>query len=189
MLTWKVAWEADTASLAHYKATAAAALKIDARLNKLLYQCVPKKVSEAEFWRLFFFRMRLDVPPDKKDTEDEEDEELRETLDELAEEHAEQIEELTMHFEARLLAPARAQLQALGEEQKFELSQSTLGANGKVSAESVDLAKTYRREMQDAQRTLEDLTDRMRAEIASLKREQKEEIEEAKKEARAARTK
>jgi len=43
------AWE-----LAAYKDHAAAAVKADIGLNRLVYKCVPKKVNEVEFWRCFF---------------------------------------------------------------------------------------------------------------------------------------
>eukprot|EP00967_Tisochrysis_lutea_P107890 scaffold166812_cov32-Tisochrysis_lutea.AAC.3 len=35
-----------------YHAAAAAAVQEDGKLNKLTYACVPRKLSESDFWRL-----------------------------------------------------------------------------------------------------------------------------------------
>ena len=37
-----------------YHAAAAAAVQEDIKLNKIIYKLVPKKLEEAEFWRLYF---------------------------------------------------------------------------------------------------------------------------------------
>ena len=37
-----------------YHAAAAAAVQEDIKLNKIIYKCVPKKLEESEFWRLYF---------------------------------------------------------------------------------------------------------------------------------------
>ena len=51
---WGPSWDTDADDIPAYKTHAAAAVKLDANLNKLVYKCVPKKVNEAEFWRCFF---------------------------------------------------------------------------------------------------------------------------------------
>ena len=48
---WGPAWESEENA---FKAHAAAAVQGDAQLNKLVYKCVPKRVPEAEFWRVYF---------------------------------------------------------------------------------------------------------------------------------------
>ena len=37
-----------------YHAAAAAAVQEDARLNKMVYRLVPRKLTESDFWRLYF---------------------------------------------------------------------------------------------------------------------------------------
>lgn len=41
-----------------YHAAAAAAVQEDLNLNKLVYKCVPRKLSESEFWRIYFSQVR-----------------------------------------------------------------------------------------------------------------------------------
>mmetsp|Transcript_9328 Transcript_9328/g.27248 ORF Transcript_9328/g.27248 Transcript_9328/m.27248 type:complete len:107 (+) Transcript_9328:249-569(+) len=40
-----------------YHAAAAAAVQEDGKLNKLTYACVPRKLSESDFWRLYFSKV------------------------------------------------------------------------------------------------------------------------------------
>jgi hypothetical protein len=43
---------ADVWNFSEYHAAAAAAVQEDSRLNKLTYACVPRRLSESDFWRL-----------------------------------------------------------------------------------------------------------------------------------------
>jgi hypothetical protein len=43
---------ADAWDFSEYHAAAAAAVQEDSKLNKLTYACVPRRLSESDFWRL-----------------------------------------------------------------------------------------------------------------------------------------
>ena len=189
---WVRAWESDVAWAgwtAAYKVNAATAMQLDHRLNGLVQRCVPKKVSESEFWRCFFCQAHhaLSVGSgeaakggggeedgdDDEEEEDEDDDDVESQIEELAEELAEAIEETTERYEAELLEPARAEIARLKEEQKMDLADATsevrAAAHGHASAESVGTARAYRRAVDAAQRRYDELLQQMREEHATLR--------------------
>lgn len=54
---------ADAWDFSEYHAAAAAAVQEDSKLNKLTYACVPRRLSESDFWRLVRATHRLSTPP------------------------------------------------------------------------------------------------------------------------------
>lgn len=48
---------ADQWDFAEFHAAAAAAVQEDAKINKLTYACVPRRMDESDFWRLYFSKV------------------------------------------------------------------------------------------------------------------------------------
>lgn len=157
--------------LKSFKTHAAAATQRDAALNRLAYDCVPKRTSEAEFWRCYFCwvhkilienGMRA-APPRSA----EEQAEARQ-----AEKQAENIEKVMAAFDERYLAPARAKVEQLKQEYKQHLADSTderVSLSGSASKASVQLARAYRMAIEEAQEKYENAREEMHEKMASLR--------------------
>jgi hypothetical protein len=186
--TWSAEWGA---GLLEYKACASTALMLDAKLNKLVYTCVPRRATEAEFWRCWFSwafiaiatpamlpscsgHERLDSMPSHKVSyisivapPDDDEVTRREQAIEDAQEYYEGI-----------LGPLRAQRAAAAQAHSIQLADATDRRLTSPRAEKSGVVSASRQQVNASKRALErveqeysDAVRDMRDEVAHLRRE------------------
>ena len=165
---WFATWNDETSCA--FKEHAAAAMSHDHNLNRLAYRCVPRRASEAEFWRCYYIwtwqlliqrRGLRSRPPASAN-------ELQ-----VAQETEEQIgsEEATVaRYDQEVLEPLRAEVAERHAEYEQYLADSTTNPGNAPTRSHVRTARAYRKAIEAAEADLEDAREGLRELMASMRK-------------------
>jgi hypothetical protein len=168
-VNWLLAWSDSDAGEVDYKSHAAAAMQYDSSLNRLTYQCVPKRASEAEFWRCYYvWAHQLLVQQRGLRTSPATAAERQ--LQQAAEEQAESIEDQVAQYDEEVMEPLRAELATLQAEHRQHLAQSTQRSAMRASAEDRRAARKFTVAIEEAEARLDDAKDELRERMADVRK-------------------